>query len=222
MTTPSGETVSDPAAFVRAHTHLRTVPSVPGIRLHLADDVYALWERTPSDAGGRDVGLPFWAFVWPGGVGLARFVLDHPQIVAGRSVCDVATGSGLVAVAAARAGAASVTAVDLDAYALAAVTLNAVANGVDVTVRCGDALTGSGGRHDVTLVGDAFYDAQIADRALRCIDRAHAAGGRVLVGDPGRAHLPRSRLRPVAAYDVPGTGHLEASDVTPTRVWEPV
>lgn len=222
MTPPSRETVSDPAAFVRAHTHLRTVPSMPGIRLHLADDVFALWERTPSDAAGRDVGLPFWAFVWPGGAGLARYLLDHPQIVAGRSVCDVATGSGLVAVAAARAGAASVTAVDVDAHALAAVTLNAVANGVDVTVRRGDAATASDGGHDVTLVGDAFYDAQIADRALRCIDRAHAAGSRVLVGDPGRAHLPRSRLRPVAAYDVACTGHIEAADVTPTRVWEPI
>lgn len=214
--------MSDHTAFVRAHTRLRAVASVPEIRLHLADDVVALWERMSPDDGEAEVPLPYWACAWTGGVGLARFLLDHPHIVAGRTVCDVATGSGLVAIAAARAGAVGVTAADVDPYALAAVALNAVANGVRVATACGDALGGAGADHDVVLVGDAFYDAQIADRASRFVDRAHAAGVRVLVGDPGRAHLPQSRFTPIAVYDVAGTGQLEASEVTHTRVWEPV
>ena len=212
--------MGDPTAFVRAHTRLRPVPSLPGIRLHLADDPFALWERTPPGAGG-DVGLPFWAFVWPGGVALARHVTEHPQIVAGRTVCDVATGSGVVAIAAALAGAAGVAAADIDDHALAAAALNGAANGVDLTMLHGDVVSGAGTDHDVVLVGDAFYDAQIAVRVLRFVERAHAAGARVLIGDPGRAHLPRSRLRPVAVYDVAGTGHLERSEVTRTHVWEP-
>lgn len=212
----------DHEAFVRAHTHLRAVASVPEIRLHLAGDVVALWERMSPDDGEAEVPLPFWACAWAGGVGLARFLLDHPHVVAGRTACDVATGSGLVAIAAAQAGALGVTAADVDPCALAAVGLNAVANGVGVATVCGDALAGAGADHDVVLIGDAFYDAQIADRALRFVDRAHAAGARVLVGDPGRAHLPQSRFTPVAVYDVAGTGQLEASEVTRTRVWEPV
>jgi len=214
--------VGDPTAFVRAHTRLRPVPSLPGVRLHLADDAFALWERTPPDAAGRDVGLPFWAFAWAGGVALARHVAEHPQVVAGRTVCDVATGSGVVAIAAARAGAAGVAAADIDDHALAAAALNGAANGVDLTLLHGDALSGAGAGHDVVLIGDAFYDVRIAGRALRFAERAHAAGARVLIGDPGRAHLPRSRLRPVAVYDIAGTGHLEASEVTRTHVWEPM
>src|SRR6266536_750497 len=192
-----------PTEFVRAHTRLAATPFLPEIRLHLAADAFALWEETERQQGGGVAPPPFWAFPWAGGQGLARYVLDHPDLVAGRRVLDLASGSGLVAVAAARSGAARVTANEIDGYALAAIALNASANGVPVRVHAGDLLDGDSGDAEVVLAGDVFYSRDFGARVLRFLDRARVRGALVLVGDPGRAYLPRHRLAELASYPVP-------------------
>ncbi|MFE9655562.1 class I SAM-dependent methyltransferase [Micromonospora sp. NPDC006431] len=194
-------------------THL---PFVPEIRLHLADDAIVLRARLEAQAG---PGLtPFWANAWAGGQALARCVLDHPQVVAGRRVIDVASGSGLVAIAAAKAGAAEVTANDIDPYALAAVAMNATANAVSVAVNEGDLLDGDGGAADVILAGDAFYDPELAARMLGFLRRAADRGACVLVGDPGRRHLPEDWLKVLTSYRVRGLGAAEDAELTEVSV----
>jgi predicted nicotinamide N-methyase len=193
------------------------VPFVPEVRLHLAEDAIVLWARMEA-AAGQSLPPPFWASAWAGGQGLARYVLDHPQVVAGRRVLDLAAGSGLVSVAAAMAGARSVTANDIDPYALAAVRLNAQANGVDVASRGGDLLDGDPDGAEVVLAGDVFYSRDMAERVLRFLDRVTARGGLVLVGDPGRAYLPKGRLEVVATYRVPMVGALEDAEIKQTDV----
>lgn len=201
-----------------AHDRLCAPPSLPELVLHMTGDILDVWERTRLGRDADEVPLPFWAAPWPGGLALARYVLDHAGVVAGRTVWDPAAGCGVVAIAAARAGAGRVTASDVDPNAVAAIRRNVAANGVTLTVRREDAAAAEH-RADVVLAGDVFYDAATAGQALRLLERAHAAGALVLVGDPGRRHLPRSRLAPVASYRIAGTGALEASDVTPTTVW---
>jgi predicted nicotinamide N-methyase len=196
---------------------LAEVPFVPEVRLHLAEDAIVLWARMEA-AAGETLPPPFWASAWAGGQGLARYVLDHPGMVAGRRVLDLAAGSGLVSVAAAMAGARSVTANDIDPYALAAVRLNAQANGVEVASRGGDLLDGAAEGAEVVLAGDVFYSRDMAERVLRFLDRVVARGGVVLVGDPGRAYLPRERLEPVASYRVPMVGALEDAEIKQTDV----
>jgi predicted nicotinamide N-methyase len=201
--------------FVQAHTRLAAAPFVPEILLYQADEAVPLWEATERDAP------PFWGFAWAGGQALARHVLDAPDLVAGRRVLDLAAGSGLVAIAAARAGAARVTAVDIDPLSLAATAANAAANGVDVTGRVADILDGTGDEGaDVVLAGDVFYSREMAGRMLAFLRRAANGGARVLVGDPGRAYLPRAGLRELAAYDVPVVADLEDAAVKRTTVWE--
>jgi predicted nicotinamide N-methyase len=201
--------------------HLAEVPFVPEVRLHLAEDAIVLWARMEA-AAGETLPPPFWASAWAGGQGVARYVLDHPDVVAGRRVLDLATGSGLVAVAAALAGAASVTANDIDPYALAAVRLNAQANGVAVDSRRGDLLDGDGHGAEVVLAGDVFYSRGMSERVLGFLDRVTARGSAVLVGDPGRAYLPRERLELVASYRVPMVGALEDAEVKQTDVLRPL
>ena len=173
---------------------------------------------------------PFWAFPWAGGQGLARYLLDQPDCVRGRVVLDLASGSGLVAIAAAVAGAASVTPSDPDPLAVAAITLNAGVNRVRLEPTVGDLLgapepgepgqkAGAPVRADVVLAGDAFYDRDMAARLLPFLERASQAGAMVLVGDPGRAYLPRERFTRIAAYDVPVERVIEDADVKPTTVW---
>lgn len=212
------ERAGGPVAFVRSRTHVATSPLVPEIRLRLADDVFELWEESRRMLGG-EASLPFWAFAWAGGLALARYVLDHADVVAGRHVWDLASGSGLAAIAAARAGAARVTASDTDPHAVAAIGLNAAANGAKVAAIAEDAGDGRPCDADVVLAGDVFYDTDVACSALGFLDRAAGCGAIVLVGDPGRAHLPRARLTPLATYQVPGTGAVEGSDVTKATVW---
>ncbi len=206
--------------IIRAGTELRPVPLVPGIRLHQASDPISLWQRTELAAGRTGLDPPFWAFAWAGGQALARYLLDHPEAVRGRRVIDIASGSGLVAIAAARAGAAAVTAYDIDPLAAAAIGLNAEANGVTVPAVCADILdTDCPAGTELVLVADAFYQRDLAGQVLRFAERAHARGTAVLAGDFGRAYLPRDRLTPLAGYDVPGLGGLEDSDVKRTTVW---
>jgi predicted nicotinamide N-methyase len=198
--------------FVLANTRARRPPLVPEITLRLADEPFELWERT-GDA------LPYWAFAWAGGQALARYVLDHPDLVTGRRVLDVAAGSGLVAIAAALAGALSVTATDTDPLAVQAIGLNAQANCVDVTAQCADVLARSVCDADVVLAGDVCYDRAMAQRILPFLAGVADRGIPVLIGDPGRAHFPHTGFTALASYPVPVTGAIEAHDTTPTTVW---
>ncbi|HSK61478.1 MAG TPA: 50S ribosomal protein L11 methyltransferase [Actinomycetospora sp.] len=187
-------------------------PLVPEITLLLADDIHRTWSALDEEAP------PFWAFAWVGGQALARHVLDHPGLVRGRRVLDLATGSGLVAIAAARAGATGVLASDTDARARRAVVLNAAANGVEVEV-VGDVLDGSVALDvDVVLAGDVFYEQPMARHVERFCDEAVAAGLDVIVGDPGREYLPRKRCTALGTYEVTGTADLEGGSTTRTTV----
>jgi predicted nicotinamide N-methyase len=206
-----------PADFLRAHTRLAPVPFVPELVLHQADEPIALWEET--EAGGAEQPPPFWAFAWAGGQALARHVLDDPELVRGRAVLDLATGSGLVAVAAVKAGAAPVTANDIDPLSLAAARANASAN--DVTLRYveGDLLDTDDG-YGVVLAGDVFYSRAMAGRVLPFLRRAAGRGALVLVGDPGRAYLPTGGMIRRTSYDVPVIESLESVPVRRTSVWQ--
>jgi predicted nicotinamide N-methyase len=198
-------------SLVLASTRLTAVAYLPEMRLHLADEVYGLWERT-----GR---LPFWAFAWAGGLALARHILDHPDIVRDRTVLDLASGSGLVAIAAALAGAATVTAGEVDPLAAAAIGLNAAVNEVAVTVVLRDLLDEDGGEAEVVLAGDVFYEKPMADRVLPFLRRSRACGAQVLIGDPGRAYLPGDRFTAVAVHAVPTSRELEDDEVKHVTIW---
>jgi predicted nicotinamide N-methyase len=208
--------------LIVAATRLGPVQLVPEIKLHQASDPISLWQRTEAASGRTGLDPPFWAFAWAGGQALARYLLDHPQTARGRDVVDVASGSGLVAIAAARAGAAAVTAYDIDPLATEAIEVNAAANGVTVRAVCADVLDrddlpppGTG----LVLVADAFYQRDLAARVMRFAGRGHARGAVVLVADFGRAYLPRDRLSPLASYDVPGQRVTEDSDTKHTTIW---
>jgi predicted nicotinamide N-methyase len=200
------------ARFVRTSCRLRPVPLIPEIRLHLADEAFTLWEATERESGEAGQPPPFWAFAWPGGQALARYLLDRPGTVAGRTVLDVGSGSGLAAIAAARAGAAAVLASEVDSLATAAIALNAHANGATVEVT-GDVLDGDGDGADVILAGDIWYERGLAERALGMLRRATRRGAEVFIGDIGRAFLPTSLLSELAAYDVPVIAELEDAAV---------
>jgi len=210
-------------AFVRRHTRLQPVAGVPGIRLNLAppDQTLQLWHDVQVATGDPDTGLPYWAFAWGGGLALARYLADHAETVAGRRVLDVASGSGLVAIAALLAGAATVTAVDIDPFAVAAIPLNARANGVTPGVSRRDPLDDDLPDVDVVLVGDACYDAALAARLLPWLQAVRGRGSVVLVGDPGRRFLPLDALVELASYDVRTTSDLEDLALTRGSVYEP-
>ncbi len=205
-----------PAEFVRAHTRAGRPSIVPEITLRVADDVVALWEALEQEYTGPGSEPPFWAAAWPGGQALARHVLDHPDLVAGRSVLDLGSGSGLVAVAAALAGAERVVASEIDPFGLAAIAVNAEANGTPRISAVGDVLGDGPPDVDVVLAGDVCYDRAMTERVLPFLDAARARGAEVLVGDPGRVYLPGERLTAVAAFDVADT---EGPLVRRTTVW---
>lgn len=207
--------------FVVSAGRLGPVPGVAEIRLHLAGDMLDLWQRT-EDEFGPDQPPPFWAFAWPGGQALARYVLDHPGLVAGCRVLDLGSGSGLVAIAAAKAGAAAVVASEVDPLAVAAIGLNARANGVPAPAVAGDVLDGDGAGAEVVLAGDVWYSRPLADRVLGFLDRVMARGASVLAGDIGRAFLPRDRFGVLDARDIPVMAELEDSSVKRTMVWAPI
>jgi predicted nicotinamide N-methyase len=209
-----------PEAFVRAACLLRPVPQVEEVRLHLAGDVIGLWQRTEDEFGAGQP-PPFWAFAWPGGQALARYLLDHPETVAGRKVLDVGSGSGLVAIAAALAGASTVLASEIDPVAAAALRLNALANGVPAPAVLGDVLDGDGAGAGVVLAGDVWYDRPLAERLLGLLERARARGASVLIGDIGRAFLPRDRFRVLDTRDIQVVADLEDASVKRAMVWTP-
>ena len=185
--------IADPVAFILAETRLRPVPHAPEIMLHVADEATELWQKTEEELGEIGLAPPFWAFAWAGGQALARYILDHPETVRGRRVLDFASGSGLVAIAAMKAGAAEVTACDIDPFAIAAIGVNAEANGVAV----------------------APLAAGVTEWLLALSNR----GATVLIGDPGRSYLPKDRLESLAVYEVPVTRTLEDSDIKKSSVW---
>jgi predicted nicotinamide N-methyase len=208
--------------LIVAGTRLRPVPLVPEIRLHQASDPISLWQRTETSSGRTGLDPPFWAFAWAAGQALARYLLDHPQTTRGRDVIDIASGSGLVAIAAAMAGAAAVTAYDIDPLATEAIEVNAAANDVTVRAVCADVLDRDDlppPGTDLVLVADAFYQRDLAARVMRFASRGHARGAVVLAADFGRAYLPRDRLTPLASYDVPGQRVTEDSDTKRTTIW---
>ena len=211
--------IADPAAFILANTRLQPVPHAPGISLWLADEVTPLWRLTEEELGEIGLPPPFWAFAWAGGLGLARWLLDHPREVAGQRLLDFAAGSGLVGIAAMKAGAASVLCADIDPFCESAVTLNANANGVVVAFTGADLLEAPPPDVDVICAGDVFYDRAMAERVLAWLTAAAERGTRVLVGDPLRTYFPKSGLDLLAEYEVPTTRELEDSAVKRTRVW---
>ncbi len=210
---------TDPERFILENTSVLSPPHVPEIRLHLASEVHDLWLKTEEDL--EEIGLPppFWAFAWAGGQGLARYILDHPETVEGKRVLDFASGSGLVAIAAAKAGAAEVLAADIDPWARTAVRLNAALNGVDLAFTDDD-LIGRSVDSDVVLAGDVFYDSDFARALVEWFVNLGESGCLVLVGDPGRSYRPTAHLDPLATYEVPVTRALEDSEVKKTTVWK--
>jgi predicted nicotinamide N-methyase len=215
--------IFDRKAFIRANTRLKPVAHVPEISLYVAEESVPIWQKTEEELDAMGLPPPYWAFAWAGGQALARHVLDNRHTVAGARVLDLAAGSGLVGIAAALAGAAPVTAVDIDAFSEAAIQLNAEANTVYVDVLVQDLLdhpAPAEPRYDVILVGDLFYERDTAARALAFLDRQAAAGTRVLIGDPGRTYLPRERLARLAEYSVPVTRELEDLEIKRTTVWQ--
>jgi predicted nicotinamide N-methyase len=214
--------IADRKAFIRANTRLKPVPLVPEISVYVADEAVPIWQKTEDELDAMGLPPPYWAFAWAGGQALARYVLDHRAAVAGLRVLDLAAGSGLVAIAAARAGAAPVVAADIDAFTDPAIALNAEANDVYIEVLTEDQLDRPASpqpRYDVILVGDLFYERDTAARALAFLERHAATGARVLVGDPGRTYLPKDRLTRLAEYSVPVTRELEDLDIKRTTVW---
>jgi predicted nicotinamide N-methyase len=204
--------------FIRDNTALLAPPHVPEIVLHLADEAHDLWRRTEEELAEIGLPPPFWAFAWAGGQGLARYVLDHPETVRGQKVLDFASGSGLVAIAAAKAGAAQVTAADIDPFCEAAIRLNAHANAVDVGFVGKDCI-GIDGHWDVVLAGDVFYEKPFAERLVPWFSALASRGATIIVGDPGRAYLPKSGFEKLAVYEVPVTRVLEDAEVKKTTVW---
>lgn len=208
----------DRDAFIRAHTRLLPVPHAPEIALHVAEEATELWQKTEDELAVIGLPPPFWAFAWAGGQALARHLLDHTDIVAGRRVLDFASGSGLVAIAAAKAGATQVEACDIDAFAAAAIRINAAANGVTVAARCDD-LIGRDEGWDVICAGDVCYERDMAERVIAWLSALSARGATVLLGDPGRSYLPKAGLAMVATYEVPVTRALEDAEIKRSSVW---
>jgi len=204
-----------PEDFITANAALMAPPLVPEIRLYLATEVVPLWRATEDELEKMGVPPPYWAFAWAGGQALARYLLDHPETVAGKRVLDIGSGSGLVAIAAARAGAASILAADIDAFSIAAIRLNAAANSATIAVTQDD-LIGAEGDWDVILVGDLFYERPLAERLLawlKTLDRP------ALLGDPGRNYFPKTQVERLALYNVQTSRDLEDREIRETGVY---
>lgn len=219
--------MGDPVAFVRQNTLLKPPSLVPELTLHLADKAVPLWELTEAELAEKDLPPPYWAFAWAGGQALARYIIDHPEVAAGKRVLDFASGSGIVAVAALWVSASHVVANDIDPFAAAAITLNAEANAVAgglETVRrdmLEEPALASDGRplFDLVLAGDVCYELPMSTRTIGWLRRHASAGATVLMGDPGRSYLPDSGLTKLAEYMVPTPRELEDSDLRRTIVW---
>jgi predicted nicotinamide N-methyase len=210
--------MSSSADFILANTVLVAPPLVPEIRLHLATEVTPLWPATEAALERAQLPPPYWAFAWPGGQAIARHILDHPALVRGKTVLDFGAGSGLVAIAAMMAGARAVTAAELDPFAAAAIALNAAANGVAIEIATED-MIGSAPCWETVLVGDMCYERPLAERLTSWMGICADGGALVLLGDPGRAYLPRTRMVELARHDVPTPLDLEDREMRETVVY---
>lgn len=211
--------MGDPADFVRANTVVATPPLLPEIRLHLASEITPLWHATEASLERDQLPPPYWAFAWAGGQALARHLLDHPDLVRGKRVLDFGAGSGLVAVAAATSGALA-TAAEIDPFAQTAIRLNAALNGVDVAIEAGDIIGRDGASWEAVLAGDMCYERPLAERMTAWLRALAARGVTVLLGDPGRAYLPKDGLQELARYTVPTTLELEDRTSREAIVWQ--
>jgi predicted nicotinamide N-methyase len=212
-------TIADPAAFILANTRLQAVPHTPEISLWLADEVTPIWRMTEEELGAIGLPPPFWAFAWSGGQGLARWLLDNPSEVRGKTVIDFATGSGLVGIAAMRAGATSVLGADIDPFCEAAVRLNAEVNSVEMAFTDRDLLDAPPPLVDVICAGDVCYEKPMTEKVLAWLAEARAQGSRVLIGDPHRTYFPREGLEFLAEYQVQTTRELEDFAIKRSSVW---
>ena len=215
MTQPAA---TDPGAFILAQTVIAAPPLTPEIKLHLATEITPIWEATEASLTRMNLPPPYWAFAWAGGQALTRFLIDHPDWVKGKRVLDFAAGSGLSAIGAAKAGAASVQAAEIDDYAIAAIALNARVNDVAIELLRED-LVGVEPRWDVVLAGDVCYERPMAERVIAWFRALAGRGVAILMGDPGRAYLPQSGLVELARYQVPTSLELEDRIVRETIVW---
>lgn len=211
--------IADPRGFILANTRPQSPPHTPEIALYLADEVTPIWRMTEEELGEIGLPPPYWAFAWAGGQALARYLLDHPHEVAGLSVLDFAAGSGLVGIAAIKAGARRVLCADIDGFCAAAVALNGQANGVALDFTDIDLLDSPAPPVDLICAGDICYEKPLAERVLAWLATARAGGTRVLIGDPGRSYFPRTGLTQLAEYQVPTTRELEDFAVKRTGVW---
>lgn len=211
--------ISDPEAFILANTRLQPVPHAPEISLWVADELTPIWRLTEEELGEMGVPPPFWAFAWAGGQALSRWLLDHPEEVAGKRVLDFAAGSGLVGIAAMKAGAVSALCADIDPFCGAAVRLNGQANGVPLTFTADDLLDAPLPEVDVICAGDVCYEKPMTERVLAWLGEAKARGVRVIIGDPGRTYFPKTGLEFLAEYRVPTTRELEDQEVKRSSVW---
>lgn len=210
--------MDDPACFIRDNTALISPPLVPEVRLHLATEVVPLWRKTEEELEAEGVPPPYWAFAWAGGQALARHVLDHPEAVRNKSVMDFGSGSGLVAIAAVKAGAREVVAADIDVFAGAAITMNAQANAAAVIVETADVI-GSARAFDTILVGDMCYERPLAERLMVWLTDCARRGALVLLGDPGRSYFPKSGVEKLDTYRVQTTRELEDREIRETSVY---
>ena len=208
------------AEFIRQNTSVMSPPLVPEIRLHLAHEAVPLWQKTEDELGEMGLAPPFWAFAWAGGQALARYVLDNSGSVENLRVVDLATGSGLVAIAAVKAGSASIVATDIDEFATTAAEMNAELNRVSLDIKLEDVLHLQPPSADVILVGDLFYERTLAARCLTWLRQAQEQGAKIFIGDPGRSYLPREQLEKLAEYNVPVTRDLEDAEIKKTAVWQ--
>jgi predicted nicotinamide N-methyase len=208
-----------PADFIRANAIVAAPPLLPELRLYLATEITPIWQASEDLLAAGNVPPPYWAFAWAGGQALARHLLDNPEIVAGKRVLDFGSGSGLVAIAASRAGAAQVTAAEIDHFAAAAIALNAALNAVDVAVELADVIGRAGTGWDVVLVGDMCYERPLAERMTAWLRELVKQGATVLLGDPGRNYLPSHGLVELARYTVPTSRELEDRDTREGIVW---
>jgi predicted nicotinamide N-methyase len=213
------EAAANPADFVRRNTAIGRPPLVPEIALHLATEVTPIWQATEESLSRGAVPPPFWAFAWAGGQALARYVLDNPDVVRGREALDIGSGSGIVAIAAAMAGARRVVAAEIDPFAAAAIALNAALNGVAIAVETRDLLDRAAAGWGVALAGDICYEEPMSSRAIALLRRIAGRGRTALLGDPGRAYLPRSGLAELARYEVPTSRELEDREAREGVVW---
>ncbi|MCX7587625.1 class I SAM-dependent methyltransferase [Phenylobacterium sp. 58.2.17] len=206
-------------AFILENTRIQPPPHTPELNLHLADEVTPIWRLTEEALAEIGLPPPFWAFAWAGGQALARYVLDHPDEVAGKRVVDFASGSGIVGIAAMRAGAGHVLATDIDPFCGAALAVNGELNGVRIDFTDQNLLDAPPPDVDVILAGDICYEKPLATQVMDWLAAAHVRGTRVLIGDPGRSYFPRVGLEKLAEYEVPTTRELEDREVKKTAVW---